>query len=238
SAYEGKRMTGFLADAGRGCLSLAALTALALGAGLSSASAQAPDRPIVAVLPLENIAGDAAQDFFAAGMTDEIAVALSGVRSLDVVARSSSFQFKQRDRDIKAIGTALNVIYVVQGAAGLTADRVHLNISLIQVRDGVPLWSQEYDARRPDIFDLREEIARNIVAALKIFANPDEVQVGSRTANFDAYLDFLRAKVAARPRGAKPLADAAVLLEQVVAADPDFAPAAALLAYDYALTPL
>jgi len=231
-------MTGFLADVGRGCLSLAPLTALALGAGLSCSSAQAPDRPIVAVLPLENIAGDAAQDFFADGMTDEIAVALTGARNLDVVARSSSFQFKQRDRDIKAIGTALNVSYVVQGAARLTADRVHLNISLIQVRDGVQLWLQKYDARRPDIFDLREEIARNIAAALKISANPDDVQVGSRTANFDAYLDFLRAKVAARPRGAKPLADAAVLLEQVVATDPDFAPAAALLAYDYALTPL
>jgi hypothetical protein len=65
-----------------------------------------------------------------------------------------------------------------------------------------------------------------------------EVLVRNRTGDFDAYLDFLRAKVAARPRGAKPLADAAVILERVVTREPNFAPAAAMLAYGYALTPL
>src|SRR5215467_2495603 len=127
----------------RGCLKLTTVTALALGAGLATASAQAPvsDRPIVAVLPLQNNSGDATQDFFAEGMTDEIAVALTGVHGLDVVARSSSFQFRQSNRDIKAIGAALNVSYVVQGSARLAPDRLHLNVSLTQVRDGVQQWS-------------------------------------------------------------------------------------------------
>jgi adenylate cyclase len=227
-------------DLTRGCLRVTAASVLTLGAALSPASAQAPasGRPIVAVLPLENNSGDAAQDFFAEGMTDEIAVALTGVRGIDVVARSSSFQFKRPNRDIMTVGAALNVGYVVQGSARVMADRVHLNVSLTQVRDGVQLWSHEYDAQRPGIFDLEEEIARNIATALKAPASPGEVLVRSRTVNFDAYMDFLRAKIAARPRGAKPLADAAVFLERVVTADPDFAPAAALLAYDFALTPL
>ena len=221
-------------------LKLTTVTALALGAGLAAASAQAPvsDRPIVAVLPLQNNSDDAAQDFFADGMTDEIAVALTGVRGLGVVARSSSFQFRQPNRDIKAVGTALNVGYVVQGSARLAPDRVYLNVSLTQVRDGVQRWSREYDAQRSGIFDVEEEIARNIATALKAPAGPGDVLVRSRTSNFDAYMDFLRAKVAARPRGAKLLADAAVFLEQVVTREPDFAPAAALLAYDYTLTPL
>src|SRR5215475_9490938 len=153
-------MCNIFADMMRAYLTRAALTALASGAGLLPVSAQAPaaERPIVAVLPLENISNDAAQDFFADGMTDEIAVALSAVQGLNVVARSSSFQFKQRNRDIKAIGTALNVSHVVQGSARLTADRVHLNISLTQAHDGEQLWSQRYDAQRPAIFTLEEEI--------------------------------------------------------------------------------
>ncbi len=222
----------------RGCSGVAAASMLALCAAFSSACAQTPAsaRPIVAVLPLENDSGDAAQNFFAEGMTDEIASALTGVAGIDVVARSSSFQLKTRD--IKAAGAALKVGYVVQGAARLAADRVRLAVSVAQARDGAQLWSKEFEAPRAGIFDLEEEIARGIAAALRAPAESGHALVRSRTGDFEAYLDFLRAKAAARPRGAGPLAAAAVLLEKVVSRAPDFAPAAALLAYDYALTPL
>jgi adenylate cyclase len=221
----------------RGCLGIAAAM-LALGAAFSPASAQAPasGRPIVAVLPLENDSGDATQNFFAEGMTDEIAAALTGVTGIDVVARSSAFQL--RNRDIKAVGAALKVGYVVRGSARLAADRVRLGVSVAQAADGAQLWSKEFETPPAGIFDLEEEIARNIAAALRAPANSGQALVRSRTGDFEAYLDFLRAKAAARPRGAGPLAAAAVLLEQVVNRAPDFAPAAALLAYDYALTPL
>ena len=229
-------MTVFVTDLTR-CLGVAALTALALGSGLSSAAAQAGSaRPTVAVLPLENNSGDASQDFFAGGMTDEIASALTGVRGLGVVARSSSFLLKPADRDIRNAGEKLNANYLVSGSARIVADRIRLSVRLVHVGDGVPLWSQDYDAERGKIFDIEEEIAAKTAAALKVPATPGAL-VRSRT-DFDTYLDFLRAKVAARPRGAKPLADAAVILERVVTRDPDFAPAAALLAYGYALTPL
>jgi TolB-like protein len=190
------------------------------------------------VLPLANSSGEAAQDFFASGMTDEIASALTGVRGLAVVARSSSFRLPPQNRDLKSIGQALNARYLVQGSARLAADRVRMTVRLVQASDGVALWSKDYDAERSHIFDLEEDIAGKIAAALKAPAPAGEPLVRSRTADLDAYLDFLRAKVAARERGAKALADAAVFLEGVVIRDPDFAPAAALLAYDYALTPL
>jgi TolB-like protein len=228
-------MNEFFADLAR-CLGAAAATAFALCTGLPSAAAQAPARTI-AVLPLENI-GDPKQDFFAEGLTDEIAGALTSVRGLDVVARSSSFQLKPATRDLKAIGEALNARYLVQGSAGMAAERVRVNVRLVQASDGALLWSEDYDAALPGIFDVEEIIARKIATALKIPASPADALVHGRTSRFDAYLDFLRAKLAARPRGAKPLADAAVILEQVLMRDPDFAPANAMLAYGYALTPL
>ena len=174
-----EHMNGFLADLTRWCLGLAAVTALALCTELPSAAAQAPtsSRPKLAVLPLENNSSDAAQNFFAEGMTDEIASALTGVRGLDVVARSSSFQLKPGNRDIKAIGQALNASYLVQGSARLAADRVRFNMRLVQASDGAQLWSGEYDAELPKIFDLEEDIAKKIAAALKVSANPGEALV-------------------------------------------------------------
>jgi TolB-like protein len=227
-------MNRFFADITR-CLGAA--MALALWAGLAPAAAQAPARTI-AVLPLENNSGDPKQDFFAEGLTDEIAGALTGVRGLDVVARSSSIQLKPATRDPKAVGQALNARYLVQGTAGMAAERVRVTFKLVQASDGAQLWSEDYDAALPGIFDVEEIIARKIAIALKMPASPADALVHGRTGRFDAYLDFLRAKVAARPRGAKPLADAAAILEEVVMRDPDFAPANAMLAYGYALTPL
>lgn len=233
-------MSSILAKLIRANLKLGAVCVLALGAAPSPASAQTPasGRPTVAVLPLQNTSGDATQDFFAEGMTDEIALALAGVQGIDVVARSSSFQFKQPNPNIKAVGAALKVSHVVQGSARLIADRVRLSASVVQVRDGAQLWSKELEVPRSGIFDLEDEIARGIAASLGAPANPGQALVRSRTSDFEAYLDFLRAKAAARPRGAAPLAAAAVFLERAVDRDPDFAPAAALLAYAYALTPL
>jgi TolB-like protein len=215
-----------------GCFGLAAIV---LCSALPPAAAQTP-RPILAVLPLANSSGDAAQDFVAAGLTDEIAVALAAVAGLDVVARSSAFLVKADD--LKGIGDKLHARYLVQGAVRLGDGRVRLTMRLVAAADGAQLWSQDYDGDRGDIFDIEEDIAGSIATALKVPASPTEALVRNRTGDFEAYLDFLRAKVAARPRGAKPLADAAVLLERVVAREPDFAPAAALLAYSYALTPL
>jgi TolB-like protein len=221
-------------------LGLAIATAPVLCGALSSAAAQTPTAPprAIAVLPLENNSNDAKQDFFAGGMTDELASALTGVRGLDVVARSSSFRLPPSIRDTKAIGQALNASYLVQGSARMAADRVRLSVRLVQASDGAALWSKDYDAAPPSIFELEEDIAEQIATALRMPIDPGEALVRNRTGDIDAYLAFLHAKVAARERGGKALADAAVFLEQVVTRDPDYAPAAAMLAYVYALTPL
>jgi adenylate cyclase len=211
---------------------------MAMCVGTAGAVAQSGKTITLAVLPLENNSGDAAQDFFAGGMTDEIAVALAGVRGLGVVARSSSFQLKPSDRESQAAGKALNAGHIVQGAAHMRADRVQVSLRLMRSSDGARLWSEDFGASLSEIFDLEENVARKIATALGLPAGANERLVRSRTRDVAAYLDFLRAKVAARPRGAAALASAVAILEKVVEREPDFAPASALLAYADALTPL
>jgi TolB-like protein len=127
-------MNGLLADSTR--MRLAGLAvALTLSAGLPAA-AQSPARATVAVLPLANASGDVAQNFFAEAMTDELAVALTGVPGLGVVGRSSVFQIKPGNRDIKAIGEALHATHLVQGTAHMVGERVRMNVSLVQASDG------------------------------------------------------------------------------------------------------
>ena len=226
-------MSRFWAGLRRRSLGLAAIAVLGLAL---PAAAQTP--ATIAVLPLENNSGDAKQDFFAGGMTDEIAAALTGVHGLDVVARSSAFRLPPALRDTKAIGQALNATYLVQGSARMADERVRVSIRLLQAGDGAALWSKDYDAALPAIFDLEEDIAEKIAAAVNMPLLPGDKLVRNRTGDLEAYLAFLHAKVAARERGAKALADAAMFLEQALMRDADYAPASAMLAYVYALTPL
>ena len=212
---------------------------LAICVGSFPVAAQAPGsaRPTIAVLPLGNSSGDGTQDYFASGLTDEIATALANVRGLAVVARSSAFQLKPADREPQAAARALNARYVVSGTARLAGDRVQVNVQLLRASDGAQLWSESFDNRLIEIFDAEEAIARKVAAALDAPASAAEALVRSRTRDGAPFLDYLRAKVSARPRGAA-LGNAAPLLEQVVTREPDFAPATALLAYAYSLTPL
>jgi TolB-like protein len=191
----------------------------------------------LAVLPLENSSGDSAQDYFASGLTDEIAAALANVRGLAVVARSSVFQLKPAEREPQAAGRALNAGYLVRGTARLAGEQVQLDVRLVRASDGAQLWSSRYDKTLTEIFDVEEALARNAAAALNMPTSAGEPLVRSRTRDVASYLDYLRAKVAVRPRGAA-LGNAAPMLEQVVAREPDFVPATALLAYAYSLTPL
>src|SRR5882724_2647611 len=192
--------------------------ALAICASLLPWAAQAAGaaRPTIAVLPLVNASGDANQDFFAEGLTDEIAAALTRVPGIGVVARSSIFRFKEPSHDFAAIGKAVNARYLVDGSARKVDTRVRITARLIRVDGNAQLWSEDYYTEFANIFDIQEDIAEKIAAALRVPTGlkPGENLVRDRAKNLDAYEDFLRAKVLARARGANPLADAALVLEQ------------------------
>src|SRR5882757_5370939 len=183
---------------------LVASCVLALCTRLIPAAAQEQSRmpQTLAVLPLENSSGDSAQDYFASGLTDEIAAALANVGGLAVVARSSVFQLKPADREPQAAGRALNASYLVRGTARLAGERMQLDVRLVRASDGAQLWSSSHDNKLTEIFDVEEAFARGVAASLNVPAGAGEPLVRSRTRDVAPYLDYLRAKVAVRPRGA------------------------------------
>lgn len=124
------------------------------------------DKSSIAVLPLTNMSGDPEQEFFADGMTEDIITALSGFSSLLVIARNSSFVYKEIAQDIKQIATELGVRYVLEGSIRKSATRVRITAQLIEAATGAHLWAQRYDRVLEDVFELQDEITQMIVAAI------------------------------------------------------------------------
>jgi adenylate cyclase len=199
--------------------------------------AAAEQRISVAVLPFTNLSGDA-NEAFADGFTEDLAATLAKIPALNVGARASAFRFKAPIRDRKAIGQALAKTHLVEGTFRTDSGRIRVLVRLIRADDGEQLWYEDYDEALPGIFNIEEAIAKAVAGALRVPLPAGEPLVRNRTTNMDAYEKYLRAKPLIRARGQKPFADAAVLLEQAVVSDPKFAPALALLAFDYDLAPL
>ena len=197
----------------------------------------------IAVLPFANVSGDASREFFSDGMTDEISGTLAKVADLHVIARSSAFQFKGQNQDVRAVGQALGASHLIEGSVRQVGNRVRITAQLVRAGDGVQLWSENYDRELTDIFAIQEDIATAIAASLRVplGLKQGESLVPSRTANLDSYQDYLRAKALVRARGQSepggPLTEATKLLEQVVARDSNYAPAWALLGQAYSLIP-
>jgi TolB-like protein/Tfp pilus assembly protein PilF len=190
------------------------------------------------VLPFANVSGDAAQEFFSDGMTDEIIAALAKIKDLKVVARTSAFQFKGEKKDMRAIGLALNARYLIDGSVRKAGDRVRITAQLVQADNGVGVWTDSYDREIKDVFAVQEDIAQAIAASLRVplGLQQGDSLVANRTADLESYDDYLKAKAMVRSRGLE-VAQAIGVLEKVVARDPSFAPAWAMLAYAYALAP-
>ncbi|WP_249141512.1 winged helix-turn-helix domain-containing protein [Bradyrhizobium liaoningense] len=127
-----------------------------------------PHRPSVAVLPFDNLSSDPEQEFFAAGIAEDVLTTLSKIQALDVIARTSSFAFKEQSRDVREVGRLLGVRYVLEGSVRKAGDRVRLTTQLIDTRDGHHLWADHFDGSLDDVFDLQDRITQEIVAALEV----------------------------------------------------------------------
>jgi TolB-like protein len=195
------------------------------------------ERLSIAVLPFANMSGDATQEFFSDGMTEELTAVLSKVSGLHVVGRTSAFQFKGRNEDLRGIGQALRASFLIEGSVRKAADKVRITAQLIQADSGTHLWSESFDRHLTDVFAIQEEIARAIAAALQLPLGLSSGQrlVANRTADIAAYDCYLRALTLVRER--RDLDQAISLLEQTVARQAEFAPAWALLGYAFSLQP-
>ncbi len=146
-------------------------------------------RSAVAVLPLANLSHDAAQEYFSDGVTSDIIARLSKHHWLDVVARNTSFGYKGKSVDIRDLRAALAVDYVVEGTVQRAGERVRVSVQLVDSRSGHSKWSERYDRKVADIFDLQDEITQIIVAQLEPeigFAERNRV-IHARPANLQAW---------------------------------------------------
>ena len=194
----------------------------------------------VAVLPLVNIGGDTANDYFSDGMTDELANALAKLPGLKVASRTSSYSFKGKNSDIGAIGRALKVQALLEGTVRRSGNQLRVTAQLTNVSDGLALWSDTYQREVKDVFKVQDDIAKSIADALKLRLGTSAAQVASTsrgTENIVAYDNYLRGLFFWNRRGQDNLNRAVNYFEQAIAADPKFGRAYAGIASAYALLP-
>jgi len=176
----------------------APLPAAASPAAATAPASTKPVRPAasVAVLPFANMSGDAEQEYFSDGISEDIITDLSKVGGLLVIARNSSFAYKGKNVDIRTIGRDLGVKAVLEGSIRRAGNRVRITAQLIDATSGGHLWAERYDRDLTDIFAVQDEVTRQIVAALKLTLTPQEAKLiaGSGTTNLEAHDLFLKAR--------------------------------------------
>ena len=226
---------------------LAGLVALALIAGwiTSSRSRTAPvppSRVMLAVLPFENLTGDANQEYFSDGLTEEM---ISQLGSLDpahigVIGRTSVMHYKAMRAPLDQIGRELGVQYVLEGSVRKDANNVRVAAQLIQTKDQTHVWARQYDRELTGLLNLQGEIAREIADEIR-FTLGDHQQAKGRAIltpqNYQAYDLYLRGQFFFNRRTAPDLEKAISLFQQAVEKDPDYARAYAGLAASYAVLP-
>ena len=191
------------------------------------------DRPSLAVLPFTNLSGDPGQDYFSDGITGDIIAELSRFRSLFVVARHSSFAYKDKTLEIKRVGRELGVKYVAEGSVRKIGGRVRVTIQLLDAASGYSLWTERYDRELEDIFTLQDEIVRAIVAALpgRLEDAGREIARRKPTSSITAYDLALLGNERWRQLTVKGMAQAREYFRGAVGLDPQYACAHANIAW-------
>jgi TolB-like protein/Flp pilus assembly protein TadD len=192
----------------------------------------------IAVMPFVNMSSDKEQEYFSDGMTEEILNALANVPNLAVTARTSVFSLKGQNKDIREIGKLLGVAYVLEGSVRKAGDQVRITAQLIRADNGFHLWSETYDRKLENVFDMQAEIAGAIAKALELplGLGGDAALVSERSADPQAYAIYLQARAAYRARG-DGVKQSIELYRAALKRDPKFAPAWAGLASSLAVLP-
>ena len=196
--------------------------------------AEGPQRLVhltsIAVLPFVNMSADPEQEYFSDGITEELLNTLVRVPGLQVVARTSVFSYKGVNRDVREIGRELGVETIVEGSVRRAGDDLRITAQLVRVEDGFHLWSEIYDRKYENVFAIQEEIAFAIADAVQApLGLASGSLVSNRMTNMAAYDQYLKARRLIRQRG-EGLGEAVLILREVLAVEPDFAPAWAAMA--------
>jgi adenylate cyclase len=204
----------------------------------AATSAAAPTAPTlseksIAVLPFTDMSEKKDQEYFADGMAEEILDLLVKIPGLTVIGRTSSFQFKSRNEDLRSVGEKLGAAYVVEGSIRKAGARIRVTSQLIDTKTGAHLWSESYDRDFGDVLILQDEIATSIARALQLTVGARDARPLRNQRAVEAYTVYLRAKVALDKFNTSSLAEAQSGFEQALALDPTLLPAAEGLALTY-----
>ncbi len=197
-------------------------------------SAIVGDRSI-AVLPFVDLSEKKDQEYFADGMAEEILDLLATIPALKVIGRTSSFQFKGKNEDLRAIGVKLGAAYVLEGSVRKSGNRVRVAAQLIDARDGTRRWSRTYDRDEGDVLKLQDEIAASLVHALQIAVGADDLPARAALTNSEAYNLYLRGRYALSRFDKIGFDESVRDFQQALDLDPTSAITAAWLSYIFLL---
>src|SRR6266478_2597851 len=191
-----------------------------------ASSVAAPDVPekSIAVLAFVNMSNDPENEFFSDGIAEEIINALTQVKALRVASRTSSFAFKGKSEDIGEVGRKLKVNTVLEGSVRKAGNRLRVTAQLINVADGYHLWSERYDRQLEDVFEIQDEVAENIVRALRVVLGEDEKRAIEKTPteNMQAYEYYLRGRQVQHQMRRSALQYARRMFDRAIEIDPNF----------------
>lgn len=191
---------------------------------------------VIAVLPFENISQDNDGDYFGDGLTEELIVNLSKIRDMKVVSRTTTMQYKGTKKDIKTIGKELSARYIMEGSVRKFQDNLRISAQLIDVLSDTQLWAETFKGKLADVFDIQEQVSKQIVDALMLRLTPTEKVVLTKraTVNPEAFDFNLRARDFLYQRNKNKLKIAIQLFEKAIELDPRYANAYAGLGEAYA----
>ena len=189
-------------------------------------------KPSIAVLPFTNMSSDPEQQYLSDGITEDIITELSRYRELLVIARNSSFQYRDKSVDMRRVGQELGVQYLVEGSIRKGDNRLRITAQLIDVGTGSHLWAERYDRDLKDVFEIQDDVTRTIVAtlALRVTRRGAEKARRKQTTHWAAYDYFLKGQEHLNRYESEK---AIPLLLKAIELDPDYAQACALLADCY-----
>ncbi len=185
------------------------------------------DRATVAVLPFENLSTAKDGEVLALGIAESVLHQLANLQQLDVISRTSSFNFRGRSADAREIGRQLKANFLLEGSVQSDRSRLRITTQLIDVRTGADVWSMRFDRRPSDIFAVQDEIALQVTHALELALDADAIKhmKGQGTESLDAYLAFLQARTQLAGDRVADVQQAIEQLERAVSLDPNFAAA-------------
>ena len=194
-----------------------------------------PDKPSIAVLPFVNMSEDPKQEYFSDGLTEEIISALSKVPKVFVIARNSTFTYKNKPVKVQKVSEELGVRYVLEGSVRKAEDRVRITAQLIDAITGHHVWSERYDRDLKDIFSLQDEITMKIINSLQVeLTEGEQARLwGKGTTNLEAYLKVLEGREQYRHQTEEGNILARRMAEEAIALDPEYAPPYLLLAHTH-----